>query len=165
MGRFLGTVGRAVKGSDVTRLTNHFTLEEMTMTQVRGADNQPPAGAIMDNILRMSENMERVRALLGVPIHVNSGYRSPFVNAVVGGSPNSAHMSGWACDFVAPAFGNPRLIAVVIRDSDLKFDQLIYEETWVHLSFDPRARREVLTKRAHAGYVAGIRDDNGKEVA
>ncbi|MFN7134788.1 MAG: hypothetical protein ACK4N5_22100, partial [Myxococcales bacterium] len=58
-----------------TRLTRHFTLEEMTTTQVRDVSNVPDAQQ-RANLLRLCETaMEPVRAKFG-PIHVNSGFRS-----------------------------------------------------------------------------------------
>lgn len=142
------------------KLSEHFTLEELTVTQVRNASNNVPLAllpAIKDTALRMEE----VRALLNAPIIVTSGYRSPLVNKIVGGSTTSAHMNGRAVDFISPAFGTPLEIAKAISASDIAFDQLIWEEeTWVHISFDPKMRREVLTKRRHGGYVAGLRPES-----
>lgn len=147
------------------QLSPHFTLEEMVITQVRNASNNVPLAllpAIKDTALRMEE----VRTLLGgAPIIVTSGYRSPLVNKIVGGSITSAHMSGRAVDFIAPSFGTPLEIAKAISASDIAFDQLIWEEeTWVHISFDPKMRREVLTKRKHGGYIAGLRPESGTVV-
>jgi hypothetical protein len=104
--------------------------------------------------------MEEIRTLLGdASIIVTSGYRSPFVNKIVGGSLTSAHLNGRAVDFICPAFGTPLEIAKAISASEIAFDQLIYEETWVHISFDPKMRREVLTKRRSSGYIAGLKPD------
>jgi putative chitinase len=141
------------------KLSEHFTLEELTVTQVRNASNNVPLAllpAIKDTAIRMEE----VRELLGQPITVTSGYRSALVNKIVGGSTTSAHVNGRAVDFICPAFGTPLEIAQAIEASSIQFDQLIHEEeTWVHISFDPKMRREVLTKRRHGGYVAGLRSD------
>lgn len=142
------------------KLSEHFTLEEMSITQVRDVDNEPRGASLLDALKDTAMRMEAVRALLGAkPVLVTSGYRSPFVNKIVGGSPSSAHMSGRAVDFICPGFGSPREICEAIVASSILFDQLIWEETWVHLSFAPRMRREVLTKRRHGSYVAGLRSD------
>ena len=45
-----------------------------------------------------------------------------------------------------------------VAGSQLAFDQLIEEGTWVHISFDPRMRRQVLTKRPEGGYALGLID-------
>ena len=142
------------------RLTPHFSLEELTRSQVavrKGIDNTP-GPVSMQNLQFTAEAMERVRAVLGVPITVSSGYRSPPLNAEIGGAPTSAHVLGLAVDFVADRFGSPLDICRALVAAEIKFDQLIEEGTWVHISFDPRMRGQVLTKRPGvAGYQSGLR--------
>jgi len=138
----------------VTYLTPHFTLEEMTTTQVRGWDNTP-SPEVQTALLATATQLESVRTLLAKPITINSGYRSVKVNEVVGGAPNSAHITGQAVDFVCPAYGPPLDICIAIEKSPLNFDQLIQEGTWVHLSFAPASRRNIITK-TKTGYTAGL---------
>lgn len=136
-------------------LSEHFSLAELTITR-QPLDNTPPAN-LLPNLTETARQMERVRELLnGAAILVTSAYRSPAVNAAVGGSPTSGHMKGYAVDFIAPRFGNPLAICRKLATSDLKFDQLLQEGTWVHISFDPRMRREVKTKSGD-GFVKGLR--------
>lgn len=89
--------------------------------------------------------MEKVRFILGEkPILISSGFRAPAVNAAVGGSKNSAHMSGLAVDFTCPGFGTPLAICKELEPHmrDLGIDQLIHEfNTWVHLGLSDRAPR------------------------
>lgn len=130
-------------------LSEHFTLAEFTQSQMaarKGLDNSPGPDVI-ENLKANAAAMEWVRAkvLRGLPVIVNSGYRSPAVNLAIGGVGNSAHCLGWACDFICPAFGTPLEVACAIAATKLDFDQLIWEGTWVHLSVDPRMRRQVLT--------------------
>jgi zinc D-Ala-D-Ala carboxypeptidase len=122
-----------------TQLTTHFTLEEFTDSQTaarKGLSNTPPAHEL-ENLERTAKVMEKVRTLLGdKPILVSSGYRSPQVNAAVGGSKSSAHMSGLACDFSCPGFGTPHAICKKLEPhmKELRIDQLIHEyNQWVHL--------------------------------
>ena len=138
-------------------LTLHFTLEELTTTST-SFDNTP-SKEILEILRTTAFYMEQVRELLGnVSIKVNSGYRSPKVNAKAGGAKTSAHLLGYAVDFTASGH-TPLTIANVLAKSNLKFDQLIYEGTWVHISFDPRMRREVLTAHHNGGttiYTKGL---------
>lgn len=137
-------------------LSPHFSLEEMTVTQVRGADNTPPL-KVIDTLKDTALRMEGVRSALGgKPIIVTSGYRSPLVNRTVGGSPTSAHMSGRAVDFIAPGFGLPLVICRAILAAKIKFDQMIEEGTWVHISFDERMRGLVLSKSPTGGLIADL---------
>jgi zinc D-Ala-D-Ala carboxypeptidase len=135
-------------------LTSHFTLAELSVT--RHGDNAPPP-VVVERLRAVTAPMlEQVRTLLGDrPIIVTSGYRSPAVNTAVGGVATSAHLTGYAADFICPAFGTPLEVCATISRSTLDFDQLIQEGTWVHLSVDPRMRREVLT-RAGAGFSPGL---------
>lgn len=127
----------------------------MTTTN-SGLENIPGPVAIR-RLENTAAGMELVRALLGKPIVVHSGYRSPAVNAVVGGSATSDHMNGDACDFVCPDFGTPLEVADAIWSSGIKLDQIIREYGWVHCSFGPRMRQMALTKRsATAPYEHGI---------
>jgi zinc D-Ala-D-Ala carboxypeptidase len=125
----------------MTQLTPNFTLAEFTDSQTaarKGLNNVPPMGSPeRANLTRTAEVMEKVRTILGdKPILVSSGYRSPQVNAAVGGSKSSAHMSGLAVDFSCPGFGTPKAICHKLHShmKELGVDQLIHEyDTWVHL--------------------------------
>ena len=133
------------------RLSPHFTLAELTVSNagVRAGLRNLPLGTALDNLTRLANTLEQVRALLfGAPLLVSSGFRSPAINALIGGSATSAHMRGLAADFIAPKYGRPKAIAEAIRDSSIQFDQLIFEGTWVHLGLAEAAtspRRQVLT--------------------
>lgn len=142
-------------------LTPHFTLDELTESQIavrRGIDNKPGI-PIMRNLTRLSETLEQVRALVGKPIRISSGYRCPDLNKWVGGSPTSAHTLGLAADFTCSSM-TPKDLAKLICASDIMFDQLIYEGAWVHIALSTGTpRREVLTahfRRGRATYSKGI---------
>ena len=130
------------------QLSANFSLEELTRSEValrKNLDNTPDAETVA-NLTELALGLEKVRDLLGHPIHINSGYRGPKVNSAVGGSKISAHMKGYAADFVCPSFGTPQDICHAIMDSTLDWDQLIYEfGAWVHISFEPSMRRMALT--------------------
>lgn len=146
------------------RITPHFTLGQLTASRTAsrlGLDNRPGPEA-MDHLVHvLAPGLQRVRDLIGVPLIVQSGYRAPALNRAVRGSPTSAHMQGLAADVVAPALGEPLLLAQRIAPhlAELGLDQLILEPTWVHLGWPPatrQARRQVLTFAAGRGFVAGL---------
>lgn len=135
------------------QLTEHFSLEELTLSSKAlsmGVENEPTAEHLV-NLQSLAQKMETVRALFGRAIEITSGYRNPVVNAAVGGTPTSAHALGHAADFHVD--GETDLDAAKrIRDSGIAFDQLIYEKNrCVHLSFDPRLRRQVLRQPGGPG--------------
>ena len=135
------------------KLTPHFTLEELYASEIAdrlGIDNMPKDSAILNNIKFLADNLEKVRSILGKPIHINSAYRSSLVNATLGSKPTSAHTKGLAADFVCPAFGSPRDIVVCLMGSDVVYDQLILEfDRWVHIAFNkenPRKQKLIIDK-------------------
>lgn len=137
-------------------LSAHFTDTELTASTkavALGIDNTPSV-EILDSLHTLASGLERVRAVLGAPIRVSSGYRSPKLNRALKGAKNSAHMLGLAADFTAPGFGDPLAIvkAIVAHKDLIGFDQVINEGTWVHVGFPEEGkapRLEVLT--AHFG--------------
>ncbi|VTO14104.1 D-Ala-D-Ala carboxypeptidase family metallohydrolase [Brevundimonas vancanneytii] len=140
------------------RLSDHFSLAELTVSATaarRGISNVPPP-LVIDTLILTADRMEKVRALLGdKPIIVLSGYRSPAVNAAVGGSKSSAHMTGHAVDFICPRFGPPAQVAAHLAKHLTGFDQLIEEfGEWVHVGFGPGRRGQKLTARKVNGRTA-----------
>lgn len=148
-------------------LSPNFTLQELTASQTaarRDIDNTPD-GEVMAHLRLVAIMLERVRDLLGVPVLVSSGYRSPALNEAIGGSATSVHCLGLAADFTAPAYGSPYDVARRIESSNLiaDLDQLIYEHTWVHAGL-PRPgsmpRQQTMTLASRPGeparYVGGI---------
>ena len=127
------------------RLSDHFTLAELTVTQT-GLKNTPPAN-IVEKLILSADRLEKVREICGGhPLIISSGWRSDGVNRAVGGVANSDHKTGFAFDFTIPKFGNPYRICAMIIASGIPFDQLIHERRkWVHISFATEMRGEVLT--------------------
>jgi len=139
-----------------TPLTAHFALEELACTQHREFDNTPPP-EVVGTLRTTAARMEEVRRLLGDRvISISSGYRCRGLNRAVGGSRTSAHLTGHAVDFNCYGFGEPLTVCRALAASALSFDQLIEEGSWVHVSFDPRLRRQVLTRRDGGGYGPGL---------
>lgn len=147
-----------VKQMPPFNLSANFSLAEASVTNT-GLENEPP-NSMLTTLVHTASKMEKVRALLGnVPVKINSWYRGPAVNAKVGGVSNSQHTKGEAVDFVAPRFGDPYAICKLLEQKvgELNFDQLIYEGTWVHISFISKGtpRNQVLTLKGK-GYVPGV---------
>jgi hypothetical protein len=124
-------------------LSEHFSLQEMIYSQTAARAGIPntPTEEAHEHLQALAEVMEMVRALCGDnPVTITSGYRNEKVNALVGGSTNSAHISGLACDFIVPAYGTPLDICRILEPelADLRIDQLIHEYgDWVHLAIAP----------------------------
>ena len=139
-------------------LSQHFSLEELTASETAdraGIDNTPNDEVIAKLII-LASGLEKIRSVLGYPIHINSGYRCPELNKAIGGALNSQHMTGNAADLICPAFGPPLAICRVIINSGIAFDQLIREFTWVHVSFVKDYPRESVLTFNGKTYSEGI---------
>lgn len=140
-------------------LSENFSLEEFTKSSIAaraGIDNTPSQTQIAC-LRKLALVLEQIRAALGGPIVISSGFRCPALNLLIPGSaPNSAHTLGFAADFTIPRIAVLELCKT-ISHLPLKFDQIIYEyESWCHLSVDPRERGMLLTKKSNQPYVEGL---------
>lgn len=144
------------------KLTAHFTLDEFTRSSTANRlkiDNSVP-NELMSNIQLTATQLELVRAALGKPIVITSGYRCPALNARVGGVSTSAHTKGLAVDFHS-SYGTPKQICQRLIDASVQFDKMIQEhDQWVHIGFSPSNNRQlVLTAIKRGGktvYVNGL---------
>ncbi|MFM2290168.1 MAG: hypothetical protein RL684_3311 [Pseudomonadota bacterium] len=120
------------------QLSEHFTLEELTYSAIamrHGLDNTPNAVQIA-NLERLCVTLlEPARLILGVPMHINSGFRAEMVNILVGSTAkHSAHLDGRAVDIV-PIGAALRNCFDSLRTNLKGYDQLIIEcNAWIHLS-------------------------------
>jgi hypothetical protein len=136
-------------------MTPNFKLEEFLQSQTAknlGIDNTPRPEHLK-NLVLLSVGMEQIRSYLEHrPILIRSGYRSPALNAAVKGVKNSDHALGYAADFTVNGLSAPE-VAKRIDKSPLVYDQLILETSRgiVHVSFNPRLRRQTLTQKGGPG--------------
>ena len=118
------------------QLSEHFSLEELCYsdTAIRnGIDNLAPVH-LHGNLSRLCAMLEEVRKVLGKPIHINSGYRSPNLNSLVRGQPSSQHLTGCAADIRIDGMKPDEVVRAIIA-SNIQFDQLIREfDSWTHIS-------------------------------
>lgn len=135
------------------KLSEHFKLSEMLVSS-KAANHKPqpiPNIPLKCHITALQNlacrALEPLRQHLGLPIHVNSGYRCEQVNALVGGAKTSQHLKGEAADITILAKHRPFAHgsdeqAVLLLFSYAKqyadFDQLIIEHSgkswWLHIS-------------------------------
>lgn len=134
-------------------------LESDAATRMR-LDNSPDVESLRNLRLLTIPGMQSVRDCLGQPVFISSGYRSPAVNKAVGGAPSSQHTIGQAADFKCPNFGSPLTVARwLVAHPSVKWDQLIMEGQWCHISFSEHPRGQVLTAHFEPGgvsYTSGL---------
>ena len=130
------------------KLSEHFTLEELTHTDHREFDNMPNASETA-NLVRLASFLEEVKTVLGgKPIMVNSAFRSKAVNDAVGSKDTSQHRIGCAADLRVPGMTPDEVVKAVIA-SGIGYDQVIREfDRWTHISVpntkDMTPRRQAL---------------------
>jgi zinc D-Ala-D-Ala carboxypeptidase len=133
-------------------LTEHFSLEEMleseTAKRYNIEEQSNPPDEVVKNLTKLCIYLlEPIRKILG-PIHISSGWRCPKLNKLVGGVPNSQHVTGEAADAEFYGEGGNQAIIDKVKELNLPFDQMIDESNlrWVHISYSERAgnRKQVL---------------------
>lgn len=140
------------------KLSDHFTLAEAVFSRTaskRNIDNTPSAEQITV-LIKTATYMEKVRALLGNNvISVSSWFRVPTLSVAIGSSIHSQHTKAEAVDFMCYSFGSSRAICErIIAHADLiKYDQLILENGWVHISF------AIVSRKIPRGQVLTITPD------
>lgn len=150
------------------KLSKNFTFEEYTKSQIAERLNiaNIPSAIHLDNAKLLFDHVvQKIRDHFGLTI-ISSGYRSPTLNKIIGGSINSQHCLGQAVDLEVPNKGNQE-VAIWIRDN-LEFDQLILEgykpgvsdSGWIHVSYNNlNNRKQVLSASFNNGkatYIQGI---------
>jgi hypothetical protein len=149
------------------KLSPHFRLGEFLWqgTQMPQESKRFFTEAILndklDELKYLAEQMESVRELLGnKPIKVHCALRPYEWEIYRKRNGKSQHITGNAVDFSCPSYGTPLDIAKFLsKNKDrLKYDQLIFEHGWIHISFvKDRARKNDLTLDLKTmGYLPGI---------
>ena len=153
---------------DGSRLSPHFTLGELTKTNVNLKN--VPNEAQVENLKRLCGWLEMLRSEYNrrygglspdpslsregsrdqeEPIIINSGYRSEAVNKAVGGVAGSNHLTGCAVDIRVLGKEQAIRYACILLDiadeSQEDFDELLIEQSakslWIHFAVRPFANR------------------------
>jgi uncharacterized protein YcbK (DUF882 family) len=117
----------------------YFTIEELTKSNTATKlhiDNTPNVSQ-KKNLEELIQLLEKIREKWKSPIIVTSGFRSPQLNKVVGGSKTSQHLKGEAADIICKY--NKELFLLIrkmIMDKEINVGQLINEKnfSWIHIS-------------------------------
>lgn len=132
---------------------SYFTIEEICRSSVakqHNINNVPDEPEILNNINYLIENLDALREAWGASVIVSSGYRCPELNKLVGGSKTSSHQTGFAADIQPKSMDDFDKFSAFCREyfKHHDFDQLILEQVgnskWIHISFDPKNRKQFL---------------------
>ena len=165
---------KEVSSNKNIKLSEHFTLGELTKTSYITADGNIPSHVAIENLKNICENWledlrysyntlygERIEGVrregdeenTDIPIIISSGYRSEEVNRMCGGAVNSNHLTGCAVDI--RCYGPEHMIRMAgilldIADGTKRdFDEQILEKRgttyWIHFAVRPKEnRRKIL---------------------
>ena len=129
-----------------TQLAKNFSLEELTASATAKAKkiDNTPTPQVKENLEKLcKEVLQPIRDKYGKAITVTSGYRSPKLNAAVGGVKTSQHVLGQAVDINCTSTSKAylcNLIKSMIEKKEIKVGQLIWEygtkqePNWIHVS-------------------------------
>ncbi len=133
----------------MTNISN-FSFSELIKTDT-GLDNTPSDMNVLSNICRLAAFLQTIRNELRLPIIVNSAYRSPEVNAKVGGISSSYHVKGLAADIKCADMDK---LLTILHSHLMEIDQLgiYYNSTtqlWFHVGLaedDMVPRNQIYTR-------------------
>lgn len=112
------------------KLTANFKWSEF-----ESKDGATMPADVKANVQELAKNLEVIRAAVGGPITINSGYRSPAHNKSVGGAKNSQHLYGRAADIKAKNLNTHQLHTIIedlIAKGKIKQGGLGLYPSWVH---------------------------------
>ena len=136
-------------------LSPHFTLSELDREGCATTAQRLALETLAVGCL------EQIRAVLGVPLTINSGLRSAAHNNAIGGAATSQHLRGEAADFVPvgyPGGGEAamRVLVAEVMAGRLVVDQLIlYASGFLHVSYRTGTNRGQLMRSAARGGSGG----------
>jgi len=135
----------------ISKNFSYREFEESATAKAQGITNVISSFEVRDAIRELTNTvLQPLRDAWGLPLHVNSGYRCPKLNAAVGGAATSQHTKGEAADIKAE---HPVKLAQLAYDLGLPYDQMIIYPTFVHFShkLHGEQRRQVLYNKSYKG--------------
>ena len=151
------------------KLSQHFSLGELTKTKHVTPDGNIPSRVVVENLKRLCPWLEDLRYSYNTlyclqpgedyetsknvePIIINSGYRSPAVNLLAGGSKTSNHLSGCAVDIRCAGKEQMIRFASILLDiadgTKQDYDELLLEQhgsvCWLHFAVRPKDNRRLI---------------------
>lgn len=125
-----------------------FSWSELTKTNTK-LPNEPKDIRVIENLIETARYLDMIRKNLGLPIIVNSCYRSKEVNEKVGGSKNSWHLHGLAADIRCKDMKTlEQFLDAHISELDEygKYYDKNGKLLWIHIGLGPLHRGKVFKK-------------------
>lgn len=137
----------------------HFDFDELTrsnVAQAHGFLNEPylyDETEVYDNLKTLVVNvLGPIQGLVAAPVIITTRCRCRLLNKLVGGAPDSQHMSGHAADFYVKDFSREDMAKLFLQlCEEIDFDQMILytRRNFIHVSYvSPELnRREAIIRR------------------
>ena len=127
-------------------ITEFFESDVAEKHQVNNIPDDEQLSQVLGNIRALALNvLDPLRAMIGRPIIITSGYRSQRVNELVGGSKTSQHLSGTAAAIHVQGY-TPQQMNAVYQTIQMyyDFDQLIFypSKNIIHISWNGGKNRQ-----------------------
>jgi hypothetical protein len=138
------------------KLSENVTIAEFEASPTataKGIANKMNAAQIESAKLLCTKVFQPIRAKVGKPIKINSGFRSTALNKAIGGSTTSQHCKGEAMDL---DLHDKDLFIWIIENLD--FDQAIFEggtensAGWFHISYKKTGNRKQALRMTNGKY-------------
>jgi uncharacterized protein YcbK (DUF882 family) len=130
------------------RLSKDFTSEEFAC-RCCGVTSVDP---------KLVAALQQMRDMVGVPIHINSGYRCPKHNAQVGGTKGSMHLFGKAADIVIQGYNVRGMLDAAYKIQDFLDGGIgIYpQEGFIHVDVRGHSARWARVNRRYVSLNEGL---------
>ena len=133
----------------MTQLTPHFTFDEFTNTSKSELleSNRKDAISYMKQLRYTSGTLEEIRAVLGVPLRITSGFRNGALNKAVGGSATSGHAKGLCADFkpIGMSVEDAYILIMINKSKCPSLKKCIFESIkgarWLHIETKTEANQ------------------------
>lgn len=121
------------------KLTKNFDSSEFACK-----DGTAVPSKYIPNLQNLVNQLQIIRDHTGLPIVVNSGYRTDKHNKSVGGSPRSQHLTASASDIRCPGISVKDLLKLVdslIKQGKIKIGGIGIYKTFIHLDIRSSSAR------------------------
>lgn len=135
-------MGRQTTTTNTEIKSEFFSLAELTRseTAARHKIDNTPNKAVIDNLqYGVDMVLDPLRRLYRKPIRINSAYRSPQLNKLVGGVPNSWHQDGNAADIHISSTEEAKILFSYLQKLP-SVDTVLFEHSktaqWLHVQWN-----------------------------
>lgn len=147
---------RFLQGAKKKPISEHFTLFSVCNSQAalaKNIDNRPTAQVVTNSTALAKNILEKLYKKFGITQDdINSWYRCDKLNGSISGSSStSQHPKGQAVDFTPKKHSLIEVFNWI--KANLIYDQLIFEGTWIHVSFSLVKNRKQSLKLVNGKYL------------